>query len=379
MAIDSKYDIAIIGGGMAGLAMSIQCARAGYSTIVFEKEKYPFHKVCGEYISLESWNFLQDLGVPLSDMQLPAISRLVVSAPDGNHIESRLPLGGFGISRYTMDKLLADIARNEGVTLAEETKVADVIYRNNSFLIFSSKGETEATVVAGSYGKRGNLDVKWKRQFTRVHPNKLNHFVGVKYHIRIDHPADLIALHNFENGYCGISQVEDNICCLCYLTTAGNLRKSRNDIYSMERNILTRNPFLEKIFSDMHLLYDEPLTISRISFNKKTQVENHVLMIGDTAGMITPLCGNGMSMALHASKLAFEEINSFLKGKINRYEMEIQYTQQWEKQFARRLQAGRLIQRFFGSSSLSNFLITTVKPFPKLISYLIQQTHGKPF
>jgi flavin-dependent dehydrogenase len=379
LAIDSRYDVAIIGGGLAGLALAIQCARAGYSTAVFEKEKYPFHKVCGEYISLESWNFLQDLGIPLSDMQLPAISRLMVSAPDGNCIETALPLGGFGISRYTIDHLLANIARREGVEVFEATKVANVIYRNNTFIIFSGKGETEATVVAGAYGKRGNLDVKWKRQFTRVHPNKLNHYVGVKYHIQTDHPADLIALHNFENGYCGISQVEDNKCCLCYLTTARNLRKSRNDIYSMERNILTKNPFLEKIFTNMHLLYEEPLTISRISFNKKTQVENHVLMIGDSAGMITPLCGNGMSMALHASKLAFEEISSFLQGRINRYEMEIQYTQQWEKQFARRLQAGRLIQRFFGSSSLSNFLITTVKPFPRFISYLIQQTHGKPF
>jgi menaquinone-9 beta-reductase len=39
------YDVAIVGGGLAGLALSIQCAKAGYTTILFEKEKYPFHKV----------------------------------------------------------------------------------------------------------------------------------------------------------------------------------------------------------------------------------------------------------------------------------------------------------------------------------------------
>jgi flavin-dependent dehydrogenase len=144
----------------------------------------------------------------------------------------------------------------------------------------------------------------------------------------------------------------------------------------MERNILMKNPFLNKIFSNAEMLYHEPLTISRISFNKKTQVENHVLMIGDTAGLIAPLCGNGMSMALHSSKLAFEEINAFLQGRSNRFEMEIQYTQQWEKHFSRRLQAGRMLQSFFGSSILSNLLIKT---FPKFVSFLIQQTHGKPF
>ncbi|NII23674.1 NAD(P)/FAD-dependent oxidoreductase [Pseudoflavitalea sp. X16] len=379
MTSDPKYDIAIIGGGLAGLALSIQCVRAGYRTIVFEREKYPFHKVCGEYISLESWNFLEELGVPLSDMHLPVINRLQVSAPNGKYLESPLPLGGFGISRYTLDHLLANIARREGVILMEETKVLNVVYRNNAFVIFSSRGETEATIAAGTYGKRSNLDAKWKRPFTQVKPNKLNHYVGVKYHIETFFPEDMIALHNFENGYCGISRIENNKYCLCYLTTARNLRKSHNDIQAMEKNILQKNPFLEKIFSNARFLYAEPLTVSRISFNRKNQVENHVLMIGDAAGMITPLCGNGMSMALHGSKLAFEEIGQFMKGHITRYEMELQYTQQWEKHFGRRLQAGRLIQRFFGSASLSNFLITTVKPFPKFVAFLIGQTHGKPF
>jgi flavin-dependent dehydrogenase len=379
LSIESKYDIAIIGGGLAGLALSIQCARMGYRTVLFEKDTYPFHKVCGEYISLESWNFLQDLGLPLSDMQLPIINRVLITTPNGNYIETPLPLGGFGISRYTIDHLLANIARQEGVTVLEATKVTNVIYRNNAFLVFSGKGEIEARVVAGAYGKRGNLDIKWKREFTQVKPNALNHYIAVKYHIRTHHPADLIALHNFEQGYCGISQIEENKYCLCYLTSASNLRKSRNDISIMENNILMRNPFLERIFSNAEWLYEEPLTISRISFNKKTQVENHVLMIGDTAGLIAPLCGNGMSMALHSSKLAFDEMHSFLQGRINRYEMEIQYTQQWEKHFGRRLQAGRLLQRFFGSSTLSNLLIKTVKPFPKFVSFLIQQTHGKPF
>lgn len=379
MTPDPKYDIAIIGGGLAGLALSIQCVRAGYRTIVFEREKYPFHKVCGEYISLESWNFLEELGVPLSDMHLPVINRLQVSAPNGKYLESPLPLGGFGISRYTLDHLLANIARREGVILMEETKVLNVVYRNSAFVIFSSRGETEATIAAGTYGKRSNLDAKWKRPFTQVKPNKLNHYVGVKYHIEAFFPEDMIALHNFENGYCGISRIENNKYCLCYLTTARNLRKSHNDIQAMEKNILQKNPFLEKIFSNARFLYAEPLTVSRISFNRKNQVENHVLMIGDAAGMITPLCGNGMSMALHGSKLAFEEICQFMKGHITRYEMELQYTQQWEKHFGRRLQAGRLIQRFFGSASLSNFLITTVKPFPKFVAFLIGQTHGKPF
>jgi len=57
----TDYDIAIIGGGLAGLSLAILAADASYKVALVEKENYPFHKVCGEYISLESYNFLMRL------------------------------------------------------------------------------------------------------------------------------------------------------------------------------------------------------------------------------------------------------------------------------------------------------------------------------
>ena len=70
-----KYDVCVIGGGLAGLALSIQLSKLGYAVALFEKEQFPFHKVCGEYISLESWDFIVSLGLPLAEMQLPVISK----------------------------------------------------------------------------------------------------------------------------------------------------------------------------------------------------------------------------------------------------------------------------------------------------------------
>ncbi|MBS1933293.1 MAG: NAD(P)/FAD-dependent oxidoreductase [Bacteroidetes bacterium] len=373
------YDVCIVGGGLAGLALSIQLANAGYEVALFEKEKYPFHKVCGEYISFENWNFLEELGLPLSDWNLPVIKRLKISSPNGNYLESDLALGGFGISRYKIDAALADIARSVGVHLFEEHKVTDIMFEKNNFHICTSAVTFNAKVVCGSFGKRTNLDVRWKRNFTRKKNSKLNNYIGVKYHIKTKFPPDLIALHNFQNGYCGISQIEANNYCLCYLTTAENLRISNNSIAEMEKNILRRNPFLETIFSSSTFLFEQPVTISQISFERKQKVENHVLMIGDAAGMITPLCGNGMSMALHGSKIACKYIITFLKNEIIRAEMEQQYTDEWNKCFSKRVFAGRIIQRFFGSEFLSNILIRILRPFPKFISYLIRLTHGTPY
>jgi flavin-dependent dehydrogenase len=290
-----------------------------------------------------------------------------------------LPLGGFGISRYTLDNILYQIALQKGVQVFTNTKVTAVQKEGEPFLITSSAGNFSSLLVAGSFGKRSNLDVKWKRPFTQQKSGKLNNYVGVKYHIRYPHSADTIALHNFKGGYCGMSAIEDGKSCLCYLTPASNLSKNNHSIPQMETAVLQQNPQLKKILSEAEFLYSEPLAISQVSFAKKQQVENGMLMLGDAAGMITPLCGNGMSMALHASKLAFQSINLFLQNKISRSQMERQYQQHWQQLFSRRLWVGRQVQRLFGERHSTAIFLRLMSATPWLAKKIIATTHGKPF
>ena len=147
----------------------------------------------------------------------------------------------------------------------------------------------------------------------------------------------------------------------------------------MEMNVLYKNPYLKNIFETGEFLYKIPVTISQISFMQKEQVYNHVLLIGDAAGMITPLCGNGMSMALHGSKIAAKVINDFLQQKINRQQAEENYCSEWEFYFKKRLKTGRFIQKLFGKTSVTNIFISIMKKMPGLTNTLIKQTHGKPF
>lgn len=375
----SFFDVAIIGGGLAGLSLSILLSRSGYKVILFEKEKYPFHKVCGEYVSMESWNFIKDLGLNLSALNLPIINKLLVSAPGGNFIESKLDLGGFGISRFFLDHELKKIASQNGVKVCEETKVNEVFFSDEMFTVKYHGGEITSSVAAGSFGKRSNLDVKWQRDFARQKPGKLNNYIGVKYHINTSFPGDTIALHNFMNGYCGISKVENDTCCLCYLTTAKDLKDHHNSIPEMEKHVLYKNPFLKKIFTESEFFFAEPVTISQISFAKKSQVENHVLLLGDAAGMIGPLCGNGMSMAFHSAKIAFKNIDPYLRKVFQREEMEKQYVRQWQQQFGARLRNGRILQQLFGKEKVTDWFIGVVKYFPFVVNKIIKATHGREF
>ncbi|MFL5742870.1 MAG: NAD(P)/FAD-dependent oxidoreductase [Flavisolibacter sp.] len=383
MQLNPTYDAAIVGGGLAGLAAAIGLRKKGWSVVLFEKEKFPFHKVCGEYVSLESWNFLESIGLPLSKMNLPIIDHLLLTAPNGKSFNTTLPQGGFGISRYRLDSLLSGIAEDHGVHLAVQTKVED-IHHENKFVVHSvdihgKKTVTSARVCCNAFGKRSNLDIKWKRDFLQQKDRRLENYVGIKYHVQTNWPQNLIGLHNFENGYCGISKVEDERFCLCYMTRAENLKKSGNDIRKMEEQVLYQNPHLKKIFISSDRCTDFPVTISQISFGKKTQIENHMLLLGDAAGMITPLCGNGMSIALHTAKLATELVDRYLSSEIDLGTLEASYSKQWKHHFAGRLQTGRILQRFFGSNSLSNFFVQSFRRFPFLASPLIRMTHGCPF
>ncbi|RYZ28342.1 MAG: NAD(P)/FAD-dependent oxidoreductase [Chitinophagaceae bacterium] len=372
------YDIAIVGGGLAGLAASIQLSKRGYRVIVFEKDSYPAHKVCGEYVSLESWDFLTSLGLPLKELDLPIINTLILTAPNGKTLTTKLPLGGFGISRYQLDSSLAQIAINNGVTVLQNTKVDDVKFFDQ--YIISHSGQTiKARLCSLAYGKRSNLDVKWNRPFVQDQNARLNNYVGIKYHVKTDWPPNVIGLHNFQNGYCGISRIEDDKYCLCYMTKAENLKSSSGNIDQMQEKILFKNPHLKTIFKSADVLQNFPITISQISFSQKSKIENGMLMLGDSAGMITPLCGNGMSIALHTSKIATNLIADFLENKVSQNDLNNQYEKQWQQNFASRLKTGRLIQSFFGSNSLSNALVASFNFFPFLKTPLIKLTHGKPF
>jgi menaquinone-9 beta-reductase len=369
------HQVIIIGGGIAGLVTAIDLARSGVDVVVFEKKEYPFHKVCGEYISNEVLPYLVSLNLNVKDLRPATISKLYVSSPAGRELKMELDQGGFGISRFSFDHFLYLHAISSGAKVYQGKTVENVEFLDGRFIVSLKAGEQfESKVVTGAYGKRAKLDNQLKRIFI----SKRSPWIGVKYHIKTDHPADTIALHNFKDGYCGISAVENGIYCLCYLTSRENLRKHRS-IPEMEKEVLNKNPFLKEIFMNSEFLWKAPEVINEISFAKKSAVEDHILMTGDTAGMISPLCGNGMAMAIHSAKIVSQSISSFLAGKISREELEAWYSKEWNQKFSARLKAGRLIQGMFGSEIVSEIMISTLKQLPSVSRWIVRRTHGKPF
>ena len=366
------YNVIVIGGGLAGLTSAIHLAKKGVQVLLIEKNEYPKHKVCGEYISNEVLNYLDFLDIDVWKVGAKKIDTFAFSSKRGKEIQVKLPLGGFGISRYALDHLLYQHAISLGVAIRKET-VISVIFKNEEFCISTKSDQKfKATYVLGAYGKRSGLDAMLSRKFIQ---NK-SPWLGVKAHYKAKFPENVVALHNFKGGYCGLSQVETGHVNACYLTHY-DVFKEYTDLEAFQKVIIEKNTALRTFFDDAQMVFEKPLAISQVSFESKLPVENHIIMIGDSAGLIHPLCGNGMAMAIHSAKIASELLIYTLQNKESRDVLERLYTSRWNRAFTRRLHAGRLIQKVLLNDTLTNIGVSAAGKSPYLLKKIIETTHGE--
>jgi len=367
-------EIIIIGGGLAGLTAGIHLSKKGISVTLIEKNEYPKHKVCGEYISNEVLPYLKWLDLNISDLNPTSIDTLEFSTVKGTSIKTKLPLGGFGISRYELDFYLYKKAISNGCKILKE-EVEDVIFDKSTFTVTTTSHTIlSADFVIGAFGKRSNIDLKLNRKFIK----QKSPWLAVKAHYSGNFPNDLVGLHNFHGGYCGVSKVENNNINICYLAKYSSFKKYKN-INDFQNLVVRQNHNLHEIFESTTLLFEKPLTISQISFAEKKQVEHHMLMIGDTAGLIHPLCGNGMAMAIHSAKIVSELLIAYNTNEIRtRTDVEKKYEEKWQSLFASRLQFGRVLSKVLLRPKLSKALLRILIMFPFLLNTIISKTHGKP-
>lgn len=364
--------VIVVGGGLAGLTSALHLSQFGIEVTLIEKHSYPKHKVCGEYLSNEVLPYLNSLGFDPFDLGAKKIDRFELSAIRGNTIKTNLPLGGFSLSRYTLDHAMSKQAVEKGVSIIKDT-VLDITFREDHFYLkLKDNGDLEGTFVIGAYGKRSGLDQKLKRKFLRSKAP----YLAIKAHYECNYPDDLVGLHHFYGGYCGVSKIENEKVNICYIAEYKEFKKYKN-IEDFENQVVRQNKALGSIFKNAIISFEKPLTISQISFDVKPVVENHILMCGDSAGMIHPLCGNGMSMAIQAAKMASELILKYAEGEIARSEVEDLYRKQWNRAFRLRIETGRVLARVFRMKSLSLYIIDALKKFPGMVRKIISMTHGK--
>lgn len=353
-------DVAIAGGGIAGSALAAILARAGRKVAVFEKDQFPRDKLCGEFLSTEVRRELAGLGVEQAVLaKKPAeIEKARFVAASGRAVEIDLGGTALGLSRRTLDALLFEHARASGASCETGVEVEHATR--------SSLNGIEAKLVVCAHGRRGRLDKKLDRAFTRErHP-----YAAIKRHYRATSDAlrGLVELHAFDGGYCGFCFIEDGIVNACAL-----VETARADVRSIE----TASPSLAARFSELEAIEGTEQAVAEIPFSMKETSKEGVLFLGDAAGMIAPLAGDGQAMALASARILAALILAHppeAPGAIAAIARA--WDRAWRAEFARRMLIGRALQAILLRRVPAGAAIRVLDFVPALSSRLVKMTRG---
>jgi len=372
-------DVIVLGGGLAGLSLANILTRNGVDVQVIEKGDYPRNKVCGEYISRESEDFLKKLGLSLNEMNLPHIDEFQLSFPNGKKHRCQLKPGGIGLSRLTLDYRLYQLLKEMSCDVQLNTKITsvDVETGNGYSLVHSADGDTFAgRLVVGATGRSGHSIFHTPSEKQK----KSKKYFGLKYHIHSDQPEHLIQIHLFSGGYAGISKVENGKYCLCYLADARHLKKYKGSVENFERAVMYKNPHLKKIFTDLKII-EGPVTTARFQFDYFDTVKGDTFLMGDSAGFIPPLTGNGMSLAFRSASVLGNLLTNHFNGKTSLKSVKEDYRNFGNIYLKKRIRSGLFLQELaLNSGPVGKQMISgSMSLFPILLKRLSQQASGKKF
>lgn len=376
MIENMNYDAIAIGAGLSGCSAAIQLAKLGYRVLLLEQSHYPMHKLCGEFLSVEVTEAFENLGILAQVHQIGAhpIHRAYLTTSGGASFRSKLPSKALGLSRYQLDLLLFQRAQAVNVTCIDNAKVTGVMGSlADGFKVSTTKGEFSGRLVLGAFGKRSSLDRSLNRSFIQ----KRSPWIAYKGHFTGVDIGDVIELHSFPNGYCGLSQIETGEINVCWIAHERVMKEPTHPELDIPLS-LAQNPILADRFRNMQRVSPSLQGLSQISFAPKENFYNDICMIGDTAGMITPLCGDGMAMALRSAEIAVPFVSQFLEHQISDLAFKQQYAIAWRREFQTRLQLGRMMHNCFVQPPLANIGVSLCEMLPALGNWIIGATRGKP-
>lgn len=370
-----SHDAIVIGGGLAGCSTALQLARRNFSVVLLEKSTFPRHKLCGEFLSPETQVSFRRLGIlgSIREAGATAIGRARLTGPHGTVAEQPLPDTALGLSRYRLDTLLFRRACDEGVDGRQGTR-ANAVHGSldDGFTVETDTGTVHGRLVVGAYGRRSTLDRKLNRPFFKD-PSP---YVAFKAHYTgpTAPVADTIEVHAAPGGYCGVGPVEEDRLALCWIGTADALKGAGGTPEDMLHEHLCQNPLLNDRLRPLTRVSDRFEAVSQVPLMAKEQIVDDICMVGDSAGMIAPLCGDGMAMALRTADLFTPLASDFLAGRQPAPTFRSAYQNQWTRRFQDRLRVGRWVHAAAFHPMAATGLLSACRLCPPLTRWLIQAT-----
>ncbi|HJW95054.1 MAG TPA: NAD(P)/FAD-dependent oxidoreductase [Thermoanaerobaculia bacterium] len=348
-----EVDVAIVGAGPGGSTLATLLAMRGVSVALIDRDTFPRDKLCGEFLSYDALPIVEALGIDLGEA--PHIDRCRVVSRNRTY-EFAFPFAARGVSRMKLDELL-----HRRAVAAGAVPITQAI---------TSLAEIDARVIAGAWGRWGRFDQQLDRSF--VHDRSHRNF-GFKRHYRGAHESGVIELYSFARGYLGVSDVEDGITNICGLVHADRLAGHKGKWDTFIETIRAEEPRLDDLYGRFEPAQEHFLSSEPVIFRSRSAVEGGIFMIGDASGVIDPLTGNGMAMAIQSAVVAAPYI---LCALTDRRSAEDQYREEHRRMFGKRIGWSRRVAALLSRPALLDQSLRVAQT-PAFGRFLLRHTRAR--
>jgi len=388
----TNFDAVVVGAGPAGSTVAIQLARAGWSVALVEKQSFPRRKVCGECIAASNWPLLQALGVAdaVDALAGPALREVTLLRGDGT-VTAALPAAahdrfpwGRALGRETLDTLLLAQARSAGATIMQPCTVQAILGTAGAWHCEVRSIESpnvlrlRARVVIDAHGSWEDLPSDRPRR--RLSRSAADLFAFKANFSGSTLPEGQISVLALKGGYGGMVVGDHGIttvaCCI-RRDRLHELRGSAPGVSAgdaveawLQRECAGVRRALHGARRDGPWLSSGPLDPG-VRLDGKDS-EDGIFRVGNAAGEVHPILGEGISLALQSAALLCSHLlgqgAAVVPAPAVQAEMQRAYIAAWRRAFAPRLRLAAVFAHLAMRPRSAAGLMKLVRLWPGLLT-----------
>jgi menaquinone-9 beta-reductase len=299
-------DVLIVGAGPAGVAAALTAQARGLSVAVVDKHSFPRDKTCGDGLTTGALRRLEELGIEMPKVtDYQRVGQVVLVSPSGRRVELPMPADGDHsavVPRFALDAALVEHARANGVEIREGSTLTGLhVHGDHAHATLADGSELEARFVIAADGHWST--VRRLREPNRPHDLGAWHAVRQYFRGVADRRQWVLFTEELLPGYAWVFPLPDGRANVGFCVLRGDDLKGKQAA-DLWRTVL-EHPWMREALGPAA----EPEARTSAwpipaDFDPRRLSDGRVLYVGDAAGVVDPMTGEGIAQALETGMLA---------------------------------------------------------------------------